>query len=110
MDALARLFWWLFKRSAGAPTRFQVLRAVKEQPRNALQLSQALNLDYTTIRHHLGILEKNRLVLTEGERYGKLYFVSEIMDANWGKLEGITSDKDQNNVKWISYKSEHYQV
>jgi len=95
MDAFERLLWWLFAGSTGAQTRFQVLKAVREQPRNAQQLSQALNLDYTTIRHHLGVLEKNRLVLTEGEKYGKLYFVSEVMEANWGKLEAITGKQQQ---------------
>ena len=89
MDAFERLLWWLFAGSTGAQTRFQVLAAVREQPRNAQQLSQALSLDYTTIRHHLGVLEKNRLVLTEGEKYGKLYFLSEVMEANWAKLEAI---------------------
>ena len=93
MDAFERLLWWLFAGSTGALTRFQVLSAVREQPRNAQQLSQALNLDYTTIRHHLGVLEKNRLVLTEGEKYGKLYFLSEVMEANWDKLEAITAGK-----------------
>lgn len=89
MDAFERLLWWLFAGSTGASTRLQVLQAIRAQPRNAQQLSQVLHLDYTTIRHHLGVLEKNKLVLTEGERYGKLYFVSEIMESNWGKLEEI---------------------
>lgn len=93
MDALARLFWWLFYGSGGAPTRVEVLNAVKEQPRNAMQLSQTLSLDYSTIRHHLEILEKNGIVKTEGKRYGKLYFVSELMDANWDKLERIIGPK-----------------
>jgi len=93
MDALVRLFWWLFSRSTGASTRFEVLRAVRQEPRNAMQLSQALNMDYTTIRHHLGILEKNRLVLTEGGKYGKLYFVSEMMDTNWNKLEEVRTNQ-----------------
>jgi len=90
MDALARLFWWLFAGSSGSATRYEVLQAIKEQPRNAMQLSQALNLDYTTIRYHLAVLEKNRLVQTEGEKYGRLYFVSDMMDSNWSKLEAIT--------------------
>lgn len=89
MDAFERLLWWLFTGSAGANTRLRVLRAVQEQPRNAQQLSQLLNLDYTTIRHHLGVLEKNRLVVTEGDKYGKLYFLSETMESNWTKLNEI---------------------
>ena len=98
MDAFERLQWWLFAGSTGANTRLLVLRAIKEQPRNAQQLSQLLKLDYTTIRHHLGVLEKNHLVLTEGDRYGKLYFVSELMEANWPKLEEIVS-KTRGNKK-----------
>jgi len=89
MDAFERLLWWLFAGSTGARTRLQVLEAIKEQPRNAQQLSQLLHLDYTTIRHHLGVLEKNHLVVTEGEKYGKLYFLSEMMEANWSKLQEI---------------------
>ena len=89
MDAFERLLWWLFVGSTGAKTRVQVLRAIREQPRNAQQLSQLLHMDYTTIRHHLGVLEKNRVVLTEGEKYGKLYFISELMESNWTRLEGI---------------------
>ncbi|HZW57064.1 MAG TPA: winged helix-turn-helix domain-containing protein [Nitrososphaerales archaeon] len=89
MDAFERLLWWLFVGSTGARTRVQVLRAIREQPRNAQQLSQLLQMDYTTIRHHLGVLEKNRIVLTEGEKYGKLYFISETMEASWAKLEEI---------------------
>jgi DNA-binding transcriptional ArsR family regulator len=89
MDAFERLLWWLFAGSTGARTRLQVIEAIKEQPRNAQQLSQLLHLDYTTIRHHLGVLEKNHLVLTEGEKYGKLYFLSEMMEGNWEKLQEI---------------------
>ncbi len=77
MDAFERLLWWLFAGSTGAETRALVLHTIKEQPRNAQQLSEILGLDYTTIRHHLQVLEKNRLVVTEGEKYGKLYFISD---------------------------------
>ena len=91
MDAFERLLWWLFAGSTGASTRLDVLKSIKEQPRNAQQMSQLLHLDYTTIRHHLGVLEKNHLIVTEGDRYGKLYFLSEVMEANWSKLEEIVS-------------------
>ena len=91
MDAFERLLWWLFAGSTGAHTRLQVLKTIKEQPRNAQQMAQLLHLDYTTVRHHLGVLEKNRLIITQGEKYGKLYFLSEVMEANWSKLEEIVS-------------------
>jgi DNA-binding transcriptional ArsR family regulator len=89
MDAFERLLWWLFAGSAGAKTRAIVLRALKEQPRNAQQLSIALNLDYTTVRHHLKVMQQNRVVVSEGESYGRMYFVSENMEAHWGALEAI---------------------
>lgn len=89
MDSYERLLWWLFAGSAGASTRGVILFAIRQEPRNAQQLSQALKLDYTTIRHHLRVLETNRLIITEGEKYGKLYFISEAMEAHWDKLEAI---------------------
>lgn len=66
-----------------------MLTAIKEQPRNAQQLAQILKLDYTTVRHHLRVLEQNRLIITEGEKYGKLYFLSDAMETDWQKLEEI---------------------
>ncbi len=89
MDAFERLLWWLFAGSAGAKTRSEVLKAVREQPRNAQQLSLALGLDYTTIRHHLRVMLENHIVVTEGESYGRLYFVSDMMEAHWPALEAI---------------------
>jgi DNA-binding transcriptional ArsR family regulator len=89
MDAFERVLWWLFAGSTGAMTRLEVLQAIKEQPRNAQQLTQALHVDYTTVRHHLRVLEQNRLVVTQGEKYGKLYFLSSDMEASWSKLEEI---------------------
>lgn len=89
MDAFERLLWWLFAGSAGGKTRKLVLSAIREQPRNAQQLSEALHLDYTTIRHHLKVLEQNHLIVTEGEAYGKLYFISDSMEAHWTMLEAI---------------------
>jgi DNA-binding transcriptional ArsR family regulator len=89
MDSFERLLWWLFAGSAGAKTRALVLFSLKEQPKNAQQLSQSLHLDYTTVRHHLRVLETNKIVLAEGDKYGRVYFVSEGMEAHWATLEGI---------------------
>ena len=89
MDSFERLLWWLFAGSAGGATRATVLLAIREQPRNAQQLSQALHLDYTTVRHHLRVMEANRIVLAEGEKYGRIYFVTEGMESHWDKLQEI---------------------
>lgn len=89
MDSFERLLWWLFAGSAGAKTRALVLFNLRDQPKNAQQLSQSLRLDYTTVRHHLRVLETNRIVLAEGDKYGRVYFVSENMESHWTTLEGI---------------------
>jgi DNA-binding transcriptional ArsR family regulator len=89
LDAFERLLWWLFAGSAGAKTRAQVLKAIRQEPRNAQQLSEALGLDYSTVRHHLKVMQQNHVVVTEGTSYGKLYFLSDMMEAHWGNLEGI---------------------
>jgi len=99
LDAFERLLWWLFAGSAGARTRAQVLEAIREEPRNAQQLSLALKLDYTTIRHHLKVLEQNRIVVTEGDAYGKLYFVSDAMEAHWGVLQAILEKADRRRAR-----------
>ena len=98
MDSFERLLWWLFAGSAGASTRKLVHFSIKEEPRNAQQLSIALNLDYTTVRHHLKVLESNRLVLTAGDKYGRVYFVSDSMEAHWDKLLEIIQ-KNRHNQK-----------
>jgi DNA-binding transcriptional ArsR family regulator len=89
MDAFDRLLWWLFTGSVGARSRIVILYSLRERPRNAQQLSEELGLDYTTVRHHLQVLERNRILLTEGEKYGKVYFVSDSMEVHWAKLEAI---------------------
>ncbi len=99
MDSLERILWWLFAGSAGADTRGRVLRAIREQPRNAQQLSQALDLDYTTVRHHLRVMEKNGLVTATGDRYGRLYFLSNAMESHWEIFEAIVQKTKQRGTR-----------
>jgi len=89
LESFERVLWWLFGGTVGAGTRARVIRAIRERPRNAQQLSQALGLDYTTVRHHLRVLLENNLVVTSGEGYGKLYFPSNSMESHWGALDTI---------------------
>ena len=81
-----RLLWWLIA-GAGGRTRLLLLHSIRERPRNAQNLSQDLGLDYTTVRHHLRVLESNRLVVAEGGKYGRVYFVSEALESRWERLE-----------------------
>jgi DNA-binding transcriptional ArsR family regulator len=91
LDSFQQLIWWLFQSSAGGPTRVRVVQALRDEPRNAQQLSQVLGLDYTTVRHHLKVLQQNHLIEVMGERYGQVYFVAPSLESRWAVLEAVVS-------------------
>jgi DNA-binding transcriptional ArsR family regulator len=70
-------------------TRAQIIKALRETPQNANQLANLLKLDYRTIRHHLKVLEKNRIITSAGDRYGTTYFLSPAMEENYALFEEI---------------------
>jgi len=80
---------WLIAGTRGGITRAQIIRALKETPQNANQLANLLEMDYRTIRHHLKVLEKNRIITSAGERYGLTYFLSPEMEENYASFEEI---------------------
>ena len=89
VDSYTRSLWWMFASSAGALSRVRIVSALRERPRNALQLSKDLGLDYGTIRHHLRVLEKNRLIEAGGPAYGRVYSLSQNLDDHWQVMERI---------------------
>lgn len=91
MDSFRRLLWWLFLSSAGGPTRLRLVRAIHAEPRNAQQLSVALDLDYTTVRHHLRVLTQSRVVEAGGEHYGQVYFLAPSLEERWTELETLAA-------------------
>ena len=99
VDSVERILWWLFGSSIGATTRVRVLLTIREQPRNAQQLAEALGLDYTTVRHHLRVLGKNGLVTTAGERYGQVYFLSAATESHWPVFERIVESVKARGVR-----------
>ena len=66
----------------GGETRAKILFQLAERPSNMNQLSKMLGVDYRTITHHIGILLKNSLVVSEGEGYGVTYFLSPRLQLN----------------------------
>lgn len=55
---------------------------MRREPYNINKISEALQVHYRVAEHHIRALEKNHLVSSAGERYGKLYFLSPEMEAH----------------------------
>ncbi len=84
-----QLLLWLIEGSRGGVNRGRIIMAIKEEPLNANQLGILLGVDYRTIRHHIDVLEKNRLITSMGEHYGKVYFLSRDLEQSYGDFEEI---------------------
>ena len=89
MIVMKKLLWWLIAGKRGGINRARIIKALADRPYNTHQLSEELDLDYKTVRHHIKILEKNKIVKPTGDKYGKLYFLSEEMEENYGIFEEI---------------------
>jgi DNA-binding transcriptional ArsR family regulator len=87
-----QLILWLIEGSRGGVNRGRIIESIKKEPLNANQLCNLLGVDYRTIRHHLDILEKNRLITTVGEHYGKVYFISQELEQNYSDFEEIWNE------------------
>ena len=86
-----QLIGWLITGTKGGKTRAQIIKTLKESPQNSNQLATALKVNYKTIRHHISILEKNKLVLSAGGHYSTAYFLTELMEENYGIFEEMAS-------------------
>jgi len=86
---LKYLLGWLIAGTKGGPTRAKIILILRETPQNANQLATSLGMDYRTIRHHIDVLEKNRIITSAGEGYGITYFLSPLMEENYAIFEEI---------------------
>jgi len=89
MGQLKYLLGWLIGGTIGGGTRARIIKALKETPQNANQLANLLEMDYSTIRHHLKTLQKMRIITSAGEGYGITYFLSPQMEENYHLFEDI---------------------
>ncbi len=87
--SLKYLLGWLIAGTRGGPTRAKIIEALKESPQNANQLATLLKMDYKTMRHHLEVMEKNKIITSVGDRYGATYFLSQGMEDNYALFEEI---------------------
>lgn len=91
------VLWHLLASSRGGPTRVRILQALDERPQNANELATALDMDYTTIRHHLDVLMDNNIVRRTDDDYATTYLVTDQARVNWDIIEEIFETIDQEN-------------
>ncbi len=84
-----RLLWYVLAGSRGGPNRGRIINLLRKEPYNINRLAEVLNVHYRVAEHHIRALEKNHLVSSAGERYGKLYFLSSEMEAHLHMFDEI---------------------
>ena len=88
------VLWYLLASSRGGPTRVRILRELDERPQNANQLANELDLDYTTIRHHLDVFVDNNVVRRTDNDYAVTYLLTDRVRKNWDTVEEILDTVD----------------
>ena len=98
--------WRLITGTRGGSTRAKIIKILKEKPQNSHQLATLLELDYKTVRHHLEVLKKNRVITTFGDNYGTTYFLSKAIEDEYSAVEAILNkaEKEQKPLKQHSPK------
>ncbi len=72
----------VFTGMQGRYTRLKIILALAEEPLSTPQLSKQLGHDYKTIQRNLKILEESHLIDRSGGGYGRMFFLSELLDMN----------------------------
>ncbi|WP_121821147.1 ArsR/SmtB family transcription factor [Halostella salina] len=83
------VLWQTLAGTRGGPNRARILRALDDQPRNANQLADDLDLAYNTVRYHLDVLEENGVITSSDADYGVIYLPSDRARSNWETVENI---------------------
>lgn len=98
MYNLKRILWELLAGTKGGKNRARIIYGLKNRPYNANQLAEKLSLNYKTIKYHIEVLENNGVVVSAGNGYGALYFLSEKMEENFDTFKQICDEfKESNN-------------
>ncbi len=97
---MKRLLWWLIAGSRGGKNRARIIEALYERPFNVNQLSNELNLDYKTVKHHVDVLENHDIIKSsEKKRYGSMYFLSNRMEEKYSIFQEIMSKMNKSKSK-----------
>ena len=89
------LFSDIFTGMQGRYSRLKIILILVDEPLNTLQLSKKLGYDYKSVQRNLKILEENHLIEKMGFEYGKVFFISELMNNNLPTLLKVIEKVDR---------------
>jgi len=91
---MEQALWYLLAGTRGGENRARIIRSLDERPKNANRLSEGLELDYKTVRHHIDMLEDHDIIESGGDDYGEMYFLTERFESNRDSFEDIVEEVD----------------
>jgi DNA-binding transcriptional ArsR family regulator len=92
-----RVLYSLIAGTLGGITRAKIVDLINIAPANANQISLVLKIDYKTVMHHIQVLIKNGLVITDSEGlYGATYLLTPIMENNYKVFHEIMTRIEKN--------------
>ncbi len=103
MESLKRLLWWMLAGSSGGLNRGRIITLLRGRPYNAHQVARELRLDYKTVRHHIDVLLENQLLTARGDGYGRMFFLSPMLETNFPLFEEIWGEIGKTQIKQGSY-------
>jgi DNA-binding transcriptional ArsR family regulator len=98
-NVMKTILWWLLAGSKGGINRARIIQELHERPYNTNQLTERLDLDYKTVRHHLKVLMDNGIIESNaGEKYGAMFFLTREMEKNYALFEDIWSKVSEDQL------------
>ncbi len=94
---MEQALWYLLAGTRGGENRARIIHSLDEKPRNANRLSESLDLDYKTVRHHIDMLQDYDIVESGGNDYGEMYFLTTRFEDHRESFEEITSELNLEN-------------
>jgi len=87
---MEQALWYLLAGTRGGENRARIILSLDDMPKNTNRISEELDLDYKTVKHHLDMLQEYDVVETGGDDYGEMYFLTDRFEKNRDSFEEIT--------------------